>query len=136
VTDENRRRNIGDELKRADESMRAAEALLGLGLHADSVSRSYYAVLHLVRALLLSLGLEARSHSGIVHLFHAELVRPGLFPPTHNRALAALQRSREFADYDAAVTFSQADAEASLADARAFAEDTLKALRSTGHAPD
>jgi hypothetical protein len=136
MTEENKRRNIADELKRADESMRAAEALLGLSLHADSVSRSYYAVLHLVRALLLSLGIEAKSHSGVVHLFHAELVRPGLFPPTHNRALAALQRSREFADYDAAVTFTHPDAEASLADARAFAADALTVLRSTGHAPD
>lgn len=133
MTEDNKRRNIADELRRADESMRSAEALLGLGLHADSVSRSYYAVLHFIRALLLSLGLEAKSHSGVVHLFHGEMVRPGNFPAVHNRALAALQRSREFADYDAAVDFTRPDAEASLADARAFAVDAMKVLRSTGH---
>ena len=133
MTEENKRRNIADELKRADESLRAADALFALGLHADSVSRSYYAVLHFIRALLLSLGLEAKSQSGAVHLFHAELVRPGMFPAAHNRALAALQRSREFADYDAAVVFMAPDAEASLADARAFATDALAVLQAGGH---
>jgi hypothetical protein len=132
VTDENKRRNLTDELQRAEESLRAAQALLGLNLHADSVSRCYHAVLHFVRALLLSRGLEGKSHSGVLHLFHSELVRSGAFPSVHNRALAALQRSREFADYDAAVTFTAPDAEASLADARAFAADALRVLGATG----
>lgn len=135
MTEENRRRNIADEMRRAQESLRAAEALAGLGLHADSISRSYYAVLHFVRALLLSRGLEAKSHAGVVHLFHSELVRSGVFPPVHNRALAALQRSREFADYDAAVAFTAEDTEASLADARAFATDAIHVLQTTGHLP-
>jgi uncharacterized protein (UPF0332 family) len=76
--------------------------------------------------------LEAKTHAGVVHLFHAELVRPGLFPASHNRSIASLQRSREFADYDAAVTFTQADAEALLADARALEADTRSFLREQG----
>lgn len=132
MTDENKRRNIADEVARAEEALRAADALLGLGLFSDSISRSYYAVLHFVRALLLSRGLEAKTHAGVVHLFHAELVRPGFFPASHNRSIAGLQRAREFADYDAAVTFTRADAEACLADARALEADAGAFLRQTG----
>ena len=36
MTEDNKRRNIMDELARADQSLRAARALLGLGLHADA----------------------------------------------------------------------------------------------------
>ena len=36
---DNRRQNIANEVSRAEEAMRAAEALLGLGLYADAVSR-------------------------------------------------------------------------------------------------
>lgn len=136
MTGENRRRNIRDELARAREAFRAAEALLDLDLRADSVSRSYYAVVHLMRALLLSLGLEAKTHAGLVHLFHGELIRPGAFPDTHNRAIAALQRSREFADYDSAVTFTKTEAQASLSDAQAFARDAHEFLRAKGLVED
>ncbi len=34
-----------------------------------------------------------------------------LLPSSHNRLLAGIQRSRELADYDAAVEFSDVDAE-------------------------
>ena len=125
MTDENRRRNIRDEVARAGEALRAAQALLEAGLNADSVSRSYYAALHLLRALLLSRGLEARSHSGAVHLFNVEFVRPGLLPSSHNRLVGGLQRARELADYDAAALFSADDAQALLDDARSLSEAVL-----------
>ena len=41
MTDENRRRNVADELARAEQALQAARALLDLGLHADAVSRAY-----------------------------------------------------------------------------------------------
>ena len=44
MTDENKRRNVADELARMEQAARAARALLDLGLHADAVSRAYYAV--------------------------------------------------------------------------------------------
>jgi uncharacterized protein (UPF0332 family) len=129
VTGENRRRNIADELARADQAVRAAGALLGLGLHADAISRAYYGAFHSLRALLLSRGLEAKTHGGAIHLFNTEFVRPGLFASSHNRVLAGIQRSRELADYDAAVSFSREDAEDCLRDAEAFRGEALTLLQ-------
>lgn len=132
MTEENRRRNLQDEIERGDQALRAAQALLDAGLHADSVSRAYYAAYHLLRALLLSRGLEPRSHSGAIHLFNTEFVRGGLLPSSHNRLLGGLQRARELADYDSAVAFSADDARQSLDDARSFAREVLDFLDREG----
>lgn len=129
MTEENRRRNIADELARAEQAVQAARALLDLGLHADSVSRAYYAAFHCLRALLLSRGVDAKTHAGAIHVFNTEFVRAGLFASSHNRLLAGIQRSRELADYDAAVTFSKEDSEACMRDADAFRADVLTLLR-------
>ena len=129
MTDENRRRNVADELARVEQALQAARALLGLGLHADSVSRAYYGAFYCLCALLFSRGVEAKTHAGAIHLFNTEFVRAGLFASSHNRLLAGIQRSRELADYDAAVTFAKEDAEGCVRDAEAFRADTLALLR-------
>lgn len=134
MTDDNRRRNVADELARAELSLRAATALVQLGLHADGVSRAYYGVYHLLRALLYARGVEPRTHAGAIHLFNTELVRQGAMPSTHNRLIGGLQRARELADYDAAVTFSAEDASVFLADAQTFDLDARAFLAREGFA--
>jgi hypothetical protein len=112
--------DVLDEIRRGEDALAAATALLDLGLHADAVSRTYYGVFHHLRALLVARGVEPRSHAGAIHLFNREFVNTGLFPATCNRLLAGLQRARELADYSAAVTFAETDARTDLAAARAF----------------
>jgi len=73
-------------------------------------------------------------------MFNTELVKGGLFSSSHNRTLSGLQRSRELADYDAAVAFSTDDAtqfstdDATqyLNDARTFAGEAMTFLRNEG----
>jgi len=132
VTGDNRRRNIAEEVARAEESLRAAKALLDLGLHADSISRSYYAVFHVLRALILSRDIEPKTHAGAIHLFNQEFVRTGVVPNSHNRLLAGLQRARELADYDAAVSFSAEDAAAECDAATSFRDEMLALLAREG----
>lgn len=132
MTGDNRRRNIAEEVARAEESLRAAKALLELGLHADSISRSYYAVFHVLRALILSRDIEPKTHAGAIHLFNQEFVRTGVVPNSHNRLLAGLQRARELADYDAAVSFSADDAGAEFSAATSFRDEMLALLLREG----
>ena len=132
MTGDNRRRNIADEVARAEESLRAAKALLDLGLHSDSISRSYYAVFHVLRALILSRDIEPKTHAGAIHLFNQEFVRTGVVPNSHNRLLAGLQRARELADYDAAVSFSAEDASAEVRAATSFRDEMLALLAREG----
>jgi uncharacterized protein (UPF0332 family) len=132
VTDDNQRDNARDELARGAKSLDAAAALIAAGLHADAISRAYYGAYHHVRALLYSRGLEARSHAGALHLLNVEFIRPKLMPSSNNRLLAGLQRARELADYDPAVTFTAEDAEASLREARGFAAAVVELLEREG----
>jgi uncharacterized protein (UPF0332 family) len=132
VTDDNRKANVADELARARQALAAGDALLSLGLYADAVSRAYYAIYHLLRALLYTRGLEPKSHGGAIHLFNTEFVRTGVFPTSHNRLIAGAQRARELADYDAAVTFGEEDASALIADARTFEASVAAHLRAEG----
>lgn len=132
MTEESRRQNVADEVARAEQALAAARSLLSLCLHADSVSRAYYAAFHFVRALLFARGVEPKSHAGALHMFNVEYVRPGTFPSTHTRLLGGMQRARELADYDAAVVFADADAQAGIADAEAFRADALAQLAAEG----
>jgi uncharacterized protein (UPF0332 family) len=86
----------------------------------------------MLRAALLSRGVDPKTHGGAIHLFNTELVRKGTFPSSHNRLLAGLQRARELADYDAAVTFSAEDAAAEVAEAERFAEAVTETLKREG----
>jgi len=128
MTEDNRRQNVLDELERAAQSLRAAEALAGLGLASDSVSRAFYGAHHLLRAVLFTRGLESKTHAGALHLFNLHFVRAGEFSSSNNRILAGLQRARELADYAAAVKFSTEDAQVLLDDARRFESDVRSFL--------
>ena len=132
MTDENRKRNIADELTRAREALDVAKKLTELGYFNDAVSRAYYAVVHALRAALLSRGVEPKTHSGAIHLYNTELVRSGLMPTTLNRLLGGLAHARELADYDAAVRFCDEDARAEVANADTFMTAVLDLLRRDG----
>jgi uncharacterized protein len=94
VTGDNRRKNIAAEVRRGDESLESAEILLTAGKLADAVSRAYYAAFHYARALLLTLGDEARTHAGVERMLHRDLVREGAFDPDVARLFSRLQKFR------------------------------------------
>jgi uncharacterized protein (UPF0332 family) len=132
VTEENRRKNVGVELERAAEALRSAVVLRSAGLHRDSVSRAYFAALHLACAMLLSDGLQPRTHRGTVHMFTMEYVRSGLFPPDTSRMLSLLQADRETADYESAVVYNEEHSDSAIAQVEEFRDRVEEALRSRG----
>jgi uncharacterized protein (UPF0332 family) len=132
VTDPNRRLNIQAELRRGDESLRAADALEGLGLWADAVSRAYYAAFHHVTAMLLSAGFQARTHEGTHDLFYLHFVRPAALPPYLGKWLSALQRFRQEADYSRSFQFTPEGAREELDHARELCARVRERLASEG----
>ena len=99
MTDENARAAIASELARADESMRAASVLLDAGLLHDAESRLYYAVYHSAIALLLTQGLQPRSHAGVASLFGLHFVKTGRMDADDGRLFLRMQKYRIEADY-------------------------------------
>jgi uncharacterized protein (UPF0332 family) len=99
VTEVNKRTNIVSELGRADESMRAARVLVEASLLHDAESRLYYAIYHAAVALLLTEGIEPRSHAGTTSLLGLHFVKTGRLGPDAARLFARIQKYRLEADY-------------------------------------
>jgi uncharacterized protein (UPF0332 family) len=99
VTPDNIRANVAAELVRANESLRAAALLIDAGLLHDAESRLYYGIYHGAIALLLTEGIEPRSHAGTSSLLGLHFVRTGRLSPDDARLFARIQKYRLEADY-------------------------------------
>lgn len=109
MTKDNRRENIRAELDRAAETLAAATLLYKHGYVSDAISRLYYFVLYNVRALLLSKGLEPRSHEGALRLLGLHFVREGLMDKSTAQVFSKLMKFREEADYNPVAMFTKED---------------------------
>lgn len=99
MSPENRRANIAEELAQSVEALAACELLSSEGLLRDAANRLYYAVFHVVRAVLLSEGLEAKSHKGLQSMLGLHFVKTGKLAAEMNEIFVRIQGYREAADY-------------------------------------
>ncbi len=109
MTEENKKANIRDELARSREAKASAELLFEHGQIRDAVSRLYYSVFYAVRALLLTRGLQPRSHEGVLNLFSLHFVRSGPLESSDAHTFSRLQKYRQEADYAPTYVFTPAD---------------------------
>ena len=109
MNEENRRKNILEEIDRADESMRASDLLFNNGFVKDAVAKLYYTLLYGVRAILLTKGLEPKSHEGALRLFGMHFVKEGVFEARDSHVFSKLMKYRQEADYNPSYTFTHED---------------------------
>jgi uncharacterized protein len=120
VTGDNSRTNAREDIARAEESLAAARHLLAGGFYNDAVSRAYYAAFHFARALLVSKGVEAKTHRGTVQLLGLHFVKTGSLAPEVAGLLAHLETYRELVDYTPATQFSREEAAQEIERAERF----------------
>jgi len=109
VREENKRENAREEIDRADESMRAADLLFNNGFIRDAVAKLYYSLLYTVRAMLLTKGLEPKSHEGALRLFSLHFVKQGIFETKDSHIFSKLMKYRQEADYNPSYVFTPED---------------------------
>ena len=109
MNEDNKRANIREEMDRANEAIRAANLLFANGFIRDAVSKVYYCLLYSIRALLLTEGLEPKSHEGALRLFGLHFVKPGAFEAKESHIFSKLMKLREEADYNPSYTFAPDD---------------------------
>lgn len=109
MNEENKRENIREEIDRANEAIRAANLLFENGFVKDAISKLYYSLLYSVRGLLLTKGLEPKSHEGALRLFGLHFVKPGTFEAKDSHIFSKLMKFREEADYNPSYSFSPED---------------------------
>ena len=132
MTEADRKKDIGAEARRGEESLESAAILLREKKLADAVSRAYYAAFHFARALLLSVGEEVRTHGGLERLLHRDFVRPGTLAPEIALLYSRLLKHRGDADYTAEFVFTAAAAKEEVAAAGKFVDATRALLRKGG----
>ncbi len=109
MTEKNKIENIRVAMEKASKTLSEAELLFNGGFIAGAVSRLYYFLLHSVRALLLTKGLEPKSHEGVLRVFSLHFVKEGIFDPKTSHILARLMKYREEADYNPSYIFTSED---------------------------
>jgi|Deesub1362A_J573_1020465.scaffolds.fasta_scaffold00271_30 uncharacterized protein (UPF0332 family) len=105
------------------ERLRAAEVLLKEGLFNDAISKSYFAIHAISRAILILYDIRASTHEGVKTMFSKQLVREArLIPQDFTKKYSILKALREDADYEDFVKYSREDAEDAVKTAREFVE--------------
>lgn len=111
---------VRQELKKAEQALRAAQNLLADGLYDDAVSRAYYAVFHSARAALKIKGIETVSHKGLISQFALHLVKAGEVEEEYGDILRQIKEDRETGDYEPLVTFGSDEATQLVGSAERF----------------
>jgi len=93
--------------ERAWQSLEAARQLASCGYPEFAVSRAYYAVFYLAKALLLQDGVEVNKHSAVIASFHQKFVKTGRLPMAEGQRLHWLFELRNLADYAVSVHLSE-----------------------------
>lgn len=118
-----------DAIARAERYLRTATLLVDEEDYASSVSRSYYAMFYVARALLKQAGSEPGTHSGMRNQFGLHFVKGGPLPERFARMLNDAEEMRTMADYAEDFVLTEDDARMTLRDAEAFVERMSTLLR-------
>lgn len=80
---------ISEMISKAEERLKSAEMLLKAKQYADSISRSYYAVLDATRTLLVLNKIFPKNHAGVITQFNLHYIKTGIFPKSFGIAGAS-----------------------------------------------
>ncbi len=109
-------------LRKAGESLRAAELLATNELLDFAASRAYYTMFYVAEAFLLNQGLTFSSHAAVISAFGRDFARTGLVPVEFHRYLIDAQDLRNQGDYDIDSAITEDEANQLIAQAEQFLE--------------
>jgi uncharacterized protein (UPF0332 family) len=99
VTGDNRRANVAQELAAAKRLRDAAERIANVGELEAAATRLYFAALHAAKAILLTEGIEPKSHRGVHHLLALHFINQRRLPDWVASTFSQLETERDLADY-------------------------------------
>ena len=120
-------------LRKAAESLRAAELLATNELFDFAASRAYYTMFYVAEAFLLGEGLSFSSHAAVISAFGRDFARTGRVPVEFHRYLISAQNQRNQGDYNIDPAIPEDEANQLIAQAEQFLE---LAERLLGDFPD
>ena len=124
--------DLKDLLKKAEESLTAAEFLLEKQLYDFSAGRSYYSMFYLAEALLMTKGLSFSKHKSVISGFGKEFVKSGLLPRKLRDNLAEAFDLRQIGDYGTSGSVTKEKAEILIENTKEFIKDAHLYLTQNG----
>lgn len=122
LTDEERKAIVSYRLEKADEALIEAKDCATMDHWTLAANRLYYAAHYASSALLVSAGLQAKTHEGTIGLIGQHYVRTGILTTEDGTLLARLQNMRHTGDYDDFLDWAQEDVEPYILKVEAFVE--------------
>ena len=122
------------EWRRSRLALRSASVLAEAGLAADSISRSYYAILHAAKAALWTRGISVNRHKAVGLLLNQHFIHPGAMEREWLDVFRDARTIRITADYDVRVGLTAQQAEHHRRQADAFCDRISRYLRDEGFA--
>ncbi|MCL5422713.1 MAG: HEPN domain-containing protein [Nitrospirae bacterium] len=107
-------------LEKAGEMLSDAVRSLKAGMYKTSVNRSYYAVLHAARSLLILKGVDPIRHEGVKTMVSLHFVKPKILPQESIKIFKNLSSLRTDVDYGDFESVDKDDAKKAIEQARKF----------------
>ena len=96
-------------LEKAQNCLNASKLLLSAKAYADSVNRSYYAIYHAIRAVLITIDFSSKTHSGNIGEFRRRFIKTGIFPKEFSDIIGNAFDVRNDSDYEDFYVVSKED---------------------------
>jgi uncharacterized protein (UPF0332 family) len=128
LTDEQRRDIVRYRLENARKMMAEVESHRENGFYNTAVNRMYYACYYAATAMLISMGIEVKSHDGVRLNLGKHVVMQGLLSAELGRFYSRLFSKRSTGDYDDFVNHSLETVDELLPQARVFVETLISKI--------
>ena len=118
MLDDNKMALANYRLNRASTEIASSLDNLSAERYAESLSNSYYAIFHSIRAVLALEGKDFKKHSGVISYFQVSYIKAGIFSKEISSFIQGAFRLRTKADYEDFYVAARIDAEQQLKNAQ------------------
>ena len=117
MLDENKIALAGYRLDKVSNELASSRDNFSAERYAESLSNSYYAIFHSIRAVLALEGKDFKKHSGVISYFQVHYIKTGTFSKEISDFIQGAFRLRTKADYEDFYVASRIDTEQQLRNA-------------------
>ena len=128
LTDEQRRDIVRYRMENAQKMLSEVESHRENGFYNTAVNRMYYACYYAATAMLISMGIEVKSHDGVRLNLGKYVVMEGRLSPELGRFYSRLFSKRSTGDYDDFINHTLATVDELLPQARQLISTLLSQL--------
>jgi len=101
-------------IQKAHRSLEGGKVLLREEDCGAVSSKSYYAVFHMLQAVLLTKELSFSKHLAVINAFSNQFIKTGIFPREFSKEIKRLKKNREVGDYEYLRVIQKEEAEEDL----------------------